>query len=697
MQLLCDAISVLGARHGLVFNPIQRHCRIIRWDRWHEQKEVHIKCGARLDGKEYLFPLTPGGELFPFLDQRTTPCTVRWIGIHPESGLKASLTAATPFRPRDLDFSSTPALAFRLTVEKLPGAFRWTPLEEAPREVELFFEVSGPGTAFTANGADSFAFEFTSTLRWHWTEIPEALRSPVEESREKDLILSPNGSIMEHGFSKTAVAGSATLDVFWCAWSPQPMLEVKGARCPFLYTERFSSLDAVGAWAREYGEAIWENAAAVDAKILHPENSASLNHLLAYTLHSWLINTWLARRPDGRLWFSVWEGNCYFHSTVDVEFTQSPFYLAVWPELLEIQLDFWPEFSKNGSAVLGADGGDTLFLSHDVGGMSGANFQNYPHDMPVEETANWLILAFAHWRRTGSDKVLKKYTTIIRSYLRFIEACSTDGDGVPVLGAPNTIDDGSPAIQFGTKQIYLAVKALASYTTGAAMLRHLGDEAAAEHYEALANKTRARIQEDGWKDDHFIVTLEKSGTLRDPWKKTETHYAEVPGWDAPHIYTTNALTVLDMVGFDTGLNAQKLKTDLKNATARCLREYGCVHTDFQAEVDTSQLQAGLAGASVAPGWIAMNILRDLSALYRGLDFDHLLDRYWEWQATTNSQEPKLFFETFSGNNLSFYPRGLVIYGIYDARARRIVDRVTGKFSEQPSVKPAMDFSKIFAI
>jgi hypothetical protein len=85
----------------------------------------------------------------------------------------------------------------------------------------------------------------------------------------------------------------------------------------------------------------------------------------------------------------------------------------------------------------------------------------------------------------------------------------------------------------------------------------------------------------------------------------------------------------------------------------------------------------MSGAAAAPGWISMNILRDIACAYRGIDTRDMASRYWEWQVTTNTQEPKLFFETFNGNNLAFYPRGVAIFGFYDALSGRVVDRVTG--------------------
>jgi hypothetical protein len=98
----------------------------------------------------------------------------------------------------------------------------------------------------------------------------------------------------------------------------------------------------------------------------------------------------------------------------------------------------------------------------------------------------------------------------------------------------------------------------------------------------------------------------------------------------------------------------------------------------------------MVGVSAKPGWISMNLLRDVAAFYRGLDFRHLSERYWNWQLTTNSQQPALFFETFGGNNLYFYPRGVAVWGFFDAIAGLIVDRVAGnEFS-----RPGISFTKV---
>ncbi len=674
MQPMADALAVLGSRHGIVVDPIHRACGIVRYDRFDHLQPLHLRAGVIIDGVETILPLAPDGQTFDFHDQRQTPCTLSLTGVHARAALKIKLTIATPFRPRDATFSTTPVLGLRLEAAPLHGNFRWAKHDLNPAQIGLFVEFSGPQLSIEEHGADTLDLRFASQ---RFGKAYDGT-SPVPQH---DRIVAVSGSRVGRRFTQRvdlAVGRRAsTLDLAWCTFDAIG-LRIQGTEHPFRYARTFKGLDDVARWARTGLAALFANARAVDRVVAQNDCGQAVNHLLACSLHAWLIDTWYIDR-GGRDWFSVWEGNCYFHSTVDVEFTQAPFYLSVWPELLGLELDQWAEYAKDGETAIGDRGSGSSFLSHDIGSGSCADGQAYHHEMEVEESGNYVILAYAHWRRTGSDRGLKRHADTIERFLRFIAACDTTGNGVPTLGVANTIDDASPAVQFGKQQIYLAVKALVAFQTGAIMMAHLQRPALAKTCRALARKIRAAIREKGWAGDHFVTLLDKRGEgLVNPWTHETLNLKAVPGWDAAHIYTANALAIMDMLGVDSGLDARRLKTDLKVATARCLTEYGCVHSDFgAAPLKGATSMESFAGVARNPGWISMNMLRDMAAFYRGIDLRPMSERYWSWQTTTNAQEPKIFFETFAGNNLCFYPRGVAVWGFFEALAGQVIDRVAG--------------------
>ena len=680
MQLMCDPICVLGSRHGLFTDPIHRQVRLLRFNTSHADPVLQIRAGAVINGVEHVLPLCHEGPFFSFFDQRISPCTLAFIGIDPETAIKVKLTFVTPFRPRDAAFSTTPILGLRLEAESLGGQFRWTGTQNRPEQVELFLEVTGEGVQVEPTPSGSLSLRFTSIANkdGHSQIHAPSAKVPIpQEDRLVPLAGRLQGSRFTQSVSLAEKTEHIPLSLAWCTHSG-PVLEIKGVQHPFRYSRQFNTLDSVCDWAAEHGEELFENANRVDGIIGRNNLSKSVNDLLGQTLHSFLANSWWIDRA-GKDWFSVWEGNCYFHSTVDVEYTQAPFYLAVWPELLALELDQWTEYSKDGSATVGERGKGTLFLSHDCGQHTTANQQAYPHEMEVEETTNYLILLYAHWRRTGDDRLVKTKVDFVEKYLAFLQAADTTGNHIPDKGVANTVDDASPAVQFGREQVYLAVKTMAAFACGASLLRAAGRAQAAARLDPIVSAIRDRLETDGWKDDHYVTLLDKSGKgIINPWTHEVMTLETVPGWDSAHIYTENGLALLDMVGLDLGLSPKRLRTDLRVATEQCLREYGCVHSAFSSTPSVIGAGAeGLAGSALSPGWISMNMLRDIAAFYRGIDLRPLADRYWQWQVTANTQEPMGFFETFSGNNLHVYPRGVAIWGYFDAMAGLVIDRVAG--------------------
>jgi len=686
MQLMSDAVTVLGSRHGVFLVPCRRAAYMIRFGHF-PGVPCEIRAGVRLGERELVFPLTSEGDLFAFMDQRISPTGAVLIGIDPETGIRAELRVTTPFKPGDARFSTTPVLDIRLSAGRLSGNFRWVKRREILERCELFLRIDSPH--FSA--ADSLEQE----IRWEF-DAPRPTdrgRGPAPEAGgkhpigQKDVLVVHSGTI-EKGriavpFTQESV-GDAHVHASWCTWS-RPALDVRGEPAPFKYSEAYASLDDVAAWARDNPDAIEDNSRRVDGIIGRNNASRAVNNLLAQTLHSWLANTWWTT-PSGfdRDWFTVWEGSCYYHSTVDVEYTQSPFYLTVWPELLGLQLDIWPHFAAGGEGVLGAGFEGTSVIMHDVGWLTDCGVTQYGHPMPVEENTNYVLMAYGYWKRTGDFGPLERNAGCIEKCLGFITRCDTTGNGVPDRGMANTIDDASPAVQFGKEQIYLAVKAMAAFRVGAEILEHAGRGAQCEEFRGRAEKILRVIRTRGWQGDHFATLLDASAQgVTDAWSGREYAGDVIPGWDAAHIYTANGLAILDMVGGDAGLDERLLRQDLTVATERCLDTYGCRHSDYTPRPEElSEGEGGTVHASRI-GWVSMNILRDISALYRGLDVRWLADRYWEYQVVTNTQGPHLFFETFNGNNLMVYPRGVAVYGYFDALGGVRINRADRKTAIAP--------------
>ncbi len=667
MQLMTDAISVFGSRHNIMLYPAGRKCFINR-SGIYPGLACELIAGVTIEGRQVAFPLCQQEDGFDFLDQDMTPCKFKLTGIDEKTTIKLELTVCTPFRPRDIDFSSTPVLDIRVKLTRLDSNFRGYQASEVAEPGKIFLELKSDHFKNVTSQPGQINWSFDSTRPLH-RDQPDNCRKPVLQN---DAFYVHSGRVagnrIELDYTPDDYIGKE-IHVSWCKYS-DALMTVNGQDSPFQYTQRFAGLDDVVAWAGKNPDVISENAGNVDGIFKNNNLGAETNHSIAQTIHSWLINTWWTK-ADNKDWYTVWEGNCYYLSTMDVEYTQTPFYLSVWPELLSYELDMWPNFTHSGREILGEKGNDTIVFMHDVGWLSEIDRTRYAHPMPIEQNTNYVIMHYAYWRRTGDFSVIERNLEHIIKAIDFIVLSDSTGDGVPDKGTANTIDDACPALQFGKMQVYLAVKTLACLEVGADILQQAGRMDISAAYRKQAEKTRKTIHEQGWNRDHFNMLMGVSPDARD-----DTANA---GWDATHIYTCHGLTLLDMVGKDVGLDQAMLKQDLKSGVRRCIDKYGCRHSDYLQSRD--ELLVGEFGTFNCPrvGWIAMNMFRDIAAFYRGIDLRYMASKYWDFQTLVNTQDPCLFFETFSGNRLMTYPRGLAICGFFDALAGLRMDLVDKTF------------------
>jgi xylan 1,4-beta-xylosidase len=672
MQVLSDGLMVLGSRLGWIIAPHEQRCHLPRYGEF-PGVPFEVSAGIRYGGREILLPLTPHGDTFTFCEQESGPTTLSLSGIDPESTLKLTLTLTIPFWPGDADFSTMPVMLINMTLKRLPLQWRWTrplPMDSVfPVEVFVAFGGSKITCAASNNGLD-ISFDTPVFIPKQAPQSGGSITGHDVSRSQQDRVIPLVGTLAGNTFTNTVTQLELdqevkALQLAWCAFD-DPIFEVMGELSPFRYRRHVQSLNDVCKWATLNAARIEKDAARFEALVSAHSLGTTLDHLLWHTFHSWLINTWWVDSPTHGEWYACWEGNCYFHSTIDVEYNQLPFYLAVWPALVPMLLNEWAYFGQDGAALLGERGKGTVFLSHDMGAGIKGNGQVYPHNMEIEENANYLLIALAYWRRTGDDAPLKANRELIAKLLDFLIAADTNGNGVPDEGVSNTIDDACPAVQFAREQVYLGVKTHAALLAGSLILEHVGDPTARYHEQAA--KLLDTLNAEGWRDDHFLVCLPSAvdGAFN-TWTGQPVTEAEMADWDAPHIYTSNGLVLLDMIGIEHPLDPDKVGQDLHTARDATLTRYGCRHL---ARDDNAV-------------WIAMNVWRDIAAAYRGIDFLDDLNRYWEWQTTTNAQDTRLFIETAYGNQLSFYPRGVAVWGLFDAVSGFREDRTTGLRSFAP--------------
>ena len=366
--------------------------------------------------------------------------------------------------------------------------------------------------------------------------------------------------------------------------------------------------------------------------------SADYLNFLGFSFQSYACNVWWGISEDSKKeWFSVWEGNCLFHSTVDVEYNIAVFYLMLWPELLVHQIEHWREYKQDG------------FISHDCGAVLDADKSVYPHDMEIEENSNFILLLFALFRLRGRTDILARHYQLLKELVAYNIRCDLTGNGLPNLGTANTIDDSSDDVQFAQEQIYIGIKEYAAYCAAKKMARFMEDISFEKLCEKECEKIKKTIEDKGWLGDHYGVNLISSNGSINPNSLYQSvgKISTEEGMNAYSIYTTNGFLYLFLCGEDILWDRNRLREDIIATERACSTPFGCTHSS----VDKSNI------------WISQNIFRDLCAGYLGIDFSDHIQKYWAFEIYENQgARGGCFIDTYGWNKLNYYPRGITSIG-----------------------------------
>lgn len=413
----------------------------------------------------------------------------------------------------------------------------------------------------------------------------------------------------------------------------------------------------------------------------------ALRELQSLAYRSYAANTWwLARASPSTTLpaqvFTVSEGAaacCRFQSTLDVTFNDAQFLLAFWPGLLKLMLDQWQLYSKPASPLPGK------IAPHDIGSAQYLGGQVYV-DMPVEENANFVLLAYAYLKATRDVAGVSALVPFIRELLDYVRSADTDGDGLSDVGTANTVDAANPTLFLAPDQTYLGFKTLAAYKAYLEIHEATGyltspfeDAVRAGIHGLLHTLSNA-----SWRGDHFATTLDDSAS-----------HAELRNFGS--IYATGALTYNVQYGGDLPVSTElleKLRSDAAAVLSRTMGPYGSVHME---RGETS-------------GWASQSIWRDTGALWIGaggasgrafvsnlpnhVRYQQLLAREGDggwWDPYSYSVGPDGSFAALpsaaSRGILGYYPRGAVAFGLGQAYAGITVDLVDSVLGVLPWARP----------
>ncbi len=672
-------LSKLGSRMSLNFRPQEQAVVYSPLGRYYDGR-LDLALGVTVEGESRCLPFTAKHQHFPEIEQHLTMTSVLYRATWREKGLRLEAEFISPFYPQDEKLSTAPILYVRLAV--LP--FGQTPDSRRRGRVEVIFhqdwDSRAAGVTSLGESAEATTLRREMEIDLAQTEIgTSAFFAPALEPLEMTLACdevlaaeAPDLVTNVRGFTCTLECGTDEAWITWVCHTPDPILDIQTEKAPFKYTEFFASVEEVLDYATTQREEILQRTRFFDSLISEASLTPAEKDLHAFGFQSYLANTWWALRPDGRDWYSVWEGCCLFHSTVDVEYNMAPFYLLFWPRLLELEIDAWAEFALTRPDVAGK------YMSHDIGIRHQVSAQAYPHAMEIEENCNYLLMLHALWRVTGDDAPIRRHWSLARDLAAFLHDADRNGNGFPQVGVANTIDDASPAVQFSHEQTYLAVKTAAACRATTTMAQQVGDQHEAEACEAQVRLIEKTLQREAWLSDHYAVCIDRGITeVADPWNEgqllTDVLDAEgrIIGWDAYSLYTSLGLLTLQMTGTPLPLgDLERLRQDLRCAAEQSRGPYGCFHSS----------------ADHSNEWISMNLHRDFVAAYLGLDLitPHT-GLYWNFELHNNSLWGRggCFTDTYGGNFLHYYPRGLTSLGMLAALGGIVFDKVAGRLELVP--------------
>ena len=658
-------LSKLGSRFVIIPKPGKRvmsHGNL----GFYYDKPVQTTMAVYHKGKVYALPFSTRYKPFEFLQQEIG---LTYITYHCHSGelpFEVTYTISAPFYPQDIKLSVAPFFyitirarnpfrkkvkgGFLIAMENVLGQGQCGEGESRKAKSELYNERDFVGFTFEDSGITGDQLLLTTTKEGITYAIGDfnndlyadfALKGELGNSLDNRFLYSlPSGLCWDFELRP----GEEEEKVFiYAGYHPAYALRVHEKKNMFLYTRYFKNIREVVHYAREEYKDINKKVNFFEDIFTKSSLPDETKKLIVFAFQSYIANTWWTFNDED--WFTVWEGNCRFHSTLDVAYNIELFSLFFWPELLKMQLGKWARYRIKE------------YLAHDIGDDLYICGQTYDHDMPVEESVNYVLLLYAYWRFTNDNEFVKGKYELVKELLDYLISTDKDGDGIPDVpeAVRNTVDAGSKTIEGSKGQTYLGVKCLSAYIAGKIFGRQYKDKRFEKRCNDWIRKIIVTLSEKSWLKDHFGICLDKNA----------------PGRNGYSMYATNGLLYLLLTGIDIPL-PDLFRQDIESHSRQLMREYGCTHSTF----DNST-------------WISQNIWRDLVGLYLGLNTLGNTTRYWCFQLSQNVWAGGAFTDVHQYGlrhaDLERYPRGLTSIGYLYALGGVSIDLIDGILNIAPPV------------
>ncbi|MEM9753618.1 MAG: DUF4965 domain-containing protein [Planctomycetota bacterium] len=682
-------VARLGSRFSLLFEP-------------HRRRVMHSGVGRFLDapldlsvglvdpdGVERVLPFTRRDDLdgvarLDNCEQFDRINSITFRGYSAAYRLRFELNVHAVFYPQNRRLCVMPAIYLEMRVHAIDGFRETSSIGPTPESVKLRLRIGRDETRL-ATTPGQIDLAYTNTLVPDHPQPRSDIELPEDFARVevRERIVSLNAGAtpliakddsgqagLELDLPVTEAASGVKWRLVWGCHVAESVLRVRreGRACPakFAYTDYFPDLDAVLTEAVQRRDEYLALSRRFEKLIEQAPLDLAQQHLLNLSFQNYLGNTFWCTGldesevdpEDGPLrfpWFSVWEGSSLYQSTLDVEYNTAVFALTLWPDLLKLQLQQWPQYARPHESSNGA------VLCHDLGSGVNATGQRSSYTMEVEENSNYLLMLQAYVRWTGDRSLFEPLLPVVRKLTRYLLWTDRDGSGFPTEGNTNTLVDGSAAIAFARKQTYLAIKRLAGLRAAADLFRLGGRADKARELDPRLEQDAQHIDETAWVGDHYAVACERSALeMLDPKTGKPVPFDELPGTDAYSIHTANGLLLPMMVGQPILMPHDRLAKDLIAADRENQSRYGDGHSSETPEAIR----------------VSLNLWRDMIARYLGLTGPSSAQQYWDLQVMSNVGDNSLgFTDAYVSDFLTHYPRGIVTLGYFLATPRLTVNRL----------------------